>query len=148
MSCEVCQRAPSGNVHSFYPVSENKEEIYYFSFLIKSECNYVNNIIHHITTELKGKTKRWIWIINCACFGLKHLSRLELNSIMCKFLSNDICENLSHIIIMNQTFTFKLLVKSLWYSIPSYIKKKVIFDTKKDFFNLIDLNQELIDLVA
>lgn len=145
-SCKLCSTVY--NAHSFFKISENDEEIYYFSYPIKSRCNDVDGIVQHMTAELENNTKSWVWVINCASFGLTHLARRELNTVMTEFLSSDLCYNLSQIIIMNQTLSFRMLVNMHWWSIPVSIRKKVIFDTNKQFFNLLNLNNVMISLVA
>ena len=144
--CRICPNVK--DAHSFFKIGENEQEIYYFSYPFKSRYNDVDSIVQHMIAEMRDNTKSWIWVINCASFGLTHLARHKLNAIMVKFISSNMCANLSRIIIMNQTISFKVLVNYYWWSIPIYIRTKVIFDTQKHFFTLLSFDDSMIELVA
>ena len=146
---KVCRICPiEKNAHSFFQIGENNDELYYFSYPFKSKYNDADSVIQHMISEMYDNTKSWVWVINCAPFGLTHLVRHKLNTIMLEFISSNMCANLSRIIIMNQTISFKLLVHYYWWSIPIYIRNKIIFDTRNHFFTLLSFDDSMIELVA
>ena len=146
---KVCRICPiEKNAHSFFQIGENEQEIYYFSYPFKSKYNDVDSIVQHMIAEMHDNTKTWIWVINCASFGLTHLARHKLNVVMIEFISSNVCVNLSRIIIMNQTISFRMLVNYYWRSVPIYVRTKIIFDKHNHFFTLLSLDDSMIELVA
>ena len=140
--CQDCKYTP--NYHSFHLLTENDEELYYYS--CPAETKYYNDpdgLYNHIQLILTTISKPWIWVFNAAAYNIKHATCFTLNSRLLQLVSEYSGLKLKKIIIINQSFTMKMLVNFSWCYIPQRIKDKVVFDYRKHFAKLLLIDQKL-----
>lgn len=141
--CDKCFYNPRS--HSFHKLSENDEEIYYYS--CPSREHYYNDadgIYKHMRLEIQFLQKPWVWIIDCNNYGLKHLRYPSVGLKIVEFLDSYLSKGLRKIIIVNQTMSFKVALNYVWKLIPTNIKKIIIFDKNNNFAQLLQIDEKLL----
>jgi len=141
--CEKCFYNPRS--HSFHKLSENDEEVYFYS--CPSYAKYYDDAegIHkHMRLEIEKIHKPWIWIIDCNNYGLKHLIHPSVGMKIIEILDSYSSRKLKRIIIVNQTLSFALALNCLWKFIPENIKKKITFDKNNNFAKLLRMDENLL----
>ena len=93
--------------------------------------------------ELKNLNKHWIWIFDCAGFGLKHLYARQVGYKIVEFLNSTESFNLKNLIIINQNMTSKIMINTFWYLLDKSVTDKFIFDNKREFVKILDYDQRL-----
>jgi len=140
--CENCFYNPRS--HSFYNLSENDEEVYFYSCPSNARYYYdAEGIYKHMRLEIEKIKKPWIWIIDCNNYGLKHLRYPSVGLKIVEFLDSFLSNKLNQIIIINQTMSFKVAINYIWKMIPENIRKKIIFDKSNYFANLLQIDEKL-----
>ena len=143
--CQNCTYTP--NYHSFHLLTENKTELYYYS--CPAETRYYNDpdgLYNHIRIVLNEVSKPWIWVFNSAAYRMKHATCFSLNRRLLELVSENSGINLKNIIIINQSFTMKMLINVSWCYIPSHVKKKIMFDYNNYFSKILLIDQNLYSL--
>jgi hypothetical protein len=141
--CEKCYYDPRS--HSFHLLTENDFEKYYYTCpAMAKHYDDAEGIIKHMYLELNNLNKPWIWIFDCAGFGLKHLCATQVAHKIIEFLNKtNESFNLKHLIIVNQNFTSNIMINILWYLLDKRVINKFIFDKKKQFVKVLDYDDRL-----
>ena len=141
-TCEKCFYDPRS--HSFHLLTENEFEKYYYTCPASAkEYDDAEGIIKHMCLELKNLNKHWIWIFDCAGFGLKHLYARQVGYKIVEFLNSTESFNLKNLIIINQNMTSKIMINTFWYLLDKNVTDKFIFDNKREFVKILDYDQRL-----
>ena len=140
--CEKCYFDPLS--HSFHLLSENDDECYFYTCPANAKCyDDAEGIIKHMKIELKKKNKPWIWIFDCAGYGLKHLSSPSVGKNIAEFLNSDESILLKNIIVINESITSKIMFNTFWYLLEKRIQDVIVFDRTKEFVNILDYEEKL-----
>ena len=140
--CDKCFYNPQ--CHSFHKLNENEKEIYYYTCpSLAKNYNDADGIYRHMCLEIKKIHKPWIWVFDCYDYGLKHLICYKVGLKLIQLLNSDLSNKLIQIIIINETFMFKLGFKYIWIKLPEQIKDIIIFDTNKSFSQLLKIDEKL-----
>lgn len=140
ITCEKCFYEP--NSHSFHILSENSEEVYFYTCHVKTKKD--EGFVKHMSVEIqKIKNKNWVWILDGELFEFKHLFCPKIGLKINNFLTTNLCSKLQNIIIVNQNIPFKMMLFSIWRYIPNNIRKNIIIDTNKTFSELLKIDDKL-----
>ena len=132
--------------YSFHMVSQHSgRENYYYTCPAEATRYYDEiGIDAFIRSKLKRNRRRWIWIIDMAMCGFKHLRQSNVNSAVLNLIEEELILNrLKNIVVVNQTMTSKFALFTFWCRTPYYIRKLVIFDTNHHFTQLLKLDDKL-----
>ena len=140
--CEKCYYDPRS--HSFHLLSENNGECYFYTCPANAKCyDDAPGIIKHMKIKLKNIEKPWIWIFDCAGYGLKHLSSPSVGKNIAGFLNSDESILLKNIIVVNENITSRIMFNTFWYLLEKRIQDIIVFDRTKEFAKILDYEERL-----
>ena len=133
--------------YSFHMISQHHghENYYYSCPAVSTRYNDAYGLDVFVRTKLKKDNhRRWIWIVDTAMCGFKHLCHSSVTSVVLKIITEEIHSGrLKNIIVVNQTLKSKVALLGLWCRMPEYIRKKVIFDENRNFSKLLKIDEKL-----
>jgi len=144
-TCEKCFYNP--NSHSFHLLSINQKLNEAYFYTCHARCRYYNDdegFIKHMRLEIKKiRDINWTWILDGTQFGFKHLCTPTFGIKIIDFLDSFYSNKLQKIIVINENVPFKIMLNTIWYYIPKYIRNKFVFDKNRMFSKLLDVDEKL-----
>lgn len=142
-TCEKCFYNPTA--HSFHKMSENESEVYFYTCHARSKYyDDSEGFAKHMKLEIeKIKNKKWMWILDGAQFGFKHLCAPTFGMKVINALDSFYSIKLQKIIVINENTPFRIMLNAIWRYIPKYIQTKFVFDKNKMFSKLLKVDDKL-----
>ena len=141
-TCPLCQLLPSS--HSLRKVLEKKGIIYYYTCPSQAILYYDTiGIVNHYDGVLSDiKDKEWVWIFDSLDFGIVHAMEINVAIELAKLISNKFSNNLKKIIIINPTFSIKIIHKMILPFLNNKVKDiiEINYETKcvEEIIKMID----------
>jgi hypothetical protein len=94
--CKICEEEPGSHSFVFYGKTNEGESIYYTCPADASKYWDTEGILNHYKEVLEqNNNNKWMWIFDCAGFGMKHYMEINTALGIIEILSeyeNSLCE--------------------------------------------------------
>jgi len=140
MICNICNLEPGS--HSLRKISEkNNTTIYYACPAEASKYYDCSGIIHHYDNELQTiTTEKWIWVMDCNGFDMKHLMQAQVGIGLGELISKKYSENLEKIYVINPNWYIYSMTSIVWPFIGKKVRSRIVYDTNKYITNIENLD--------
>lgn len=123
-TCVPCSTDPE--THSFSIITKvGIHNVYYTSFLKVKDYTNTAAILNHLRVALipNGDTK-WVWIINCQHFGIKHTAQISCFINLVKYVRAHYSDTLLNVYILNGGTIIQGTLKTLVpFFKPEFVSK-------------------------
>lgn len=126
--CPICKLDPTS--HSLSMIYESDDIVCYYTCPSKAtKYDDHDGILQHYDGVLTDKgTKAWIWVFDCANFGLSHAMEFRLAIDMAKLITTTHGDSLTKIYIINPTMYVKITINVIWPFLSEHIKSIIMCD--------------------
>jgi len=128
--CPLCSIDPSN--HSLSIIKKTDDVIFLYACpsdaKLYFDCNGIINHYNGVLSEIP-KNKKWIWIFDSKNFNFNHFIQFDVAIQLAKLITSNFSQNLSKIIIINQTAYISLTYKLIKPFLNDKVKDTIIFDT-------------------
>lgn len=140
MICSICELDPSS--HSLKKISENENMTIYYTCPAQASKYYDSSgIIHHYNNELNTiKSEKWMWIVDCSGYSLKHLMQHQVGIGLGELISKKHSHNLEKICIINPNWYIYSMCSIVWPFLNKKVKSIILYDNNEYISNLENMS--------
>mgnify|MGYP001175049477 FL=1 len=131
MICNICHLEPGS--HSLKKISENENTTIYYTCPAQATKYYdCSGIIQHYDNELQTiKTEKWIWVMDCKGFDMKHFMQPQVGIGLGELISKKYSTNLEKIYVINPNWYIYSMTTIIWPFLNEKMRTIIVYDSKE-----------------